>query len=84
MHPTMQDISSKQKTNYETNKKENATSLPKENTELPIAKNLTKPSNPTELPHCRKHFEVRRCRISVLNNMYLLSAAPSPLCVSQS
>ena len=48
--------------------KQIATSLPKENTELPIAKNLTKPSNPTELPHCRKHFEVRRCRVSVLNN----------------
>ena len=71
MHPTMQDISSKQNTNYETNKKENATSFLKENTELPIAKNLTKPSNPTELPHCRKHFEVRRCRVSVLNMMFI-------------
>ena len=43
------------------------TFLLKENTELPVAKNLTKPSKSMELPNCRKHFEVRRCRVSVLN-----------------
>ena len=47
--------------------KSGTTFLLKENTELPVAKNLTKPSRPTEPPNCRKHFEVRRCRVSVLN-----------------
>ena len=73
----MQESFSKLKTNYETIKISHYTvlSILKENTELPIAKNLTKPSNPTELPHCRKHFEVRRCRVSVLNITYNILVA---------
>ena len=74
----MQETFSKQKTTYETIKIKKVHIL-KENTELPIAKNFTKPSKSTELPNCRKHFEVRRCPVRVLNNRSY-NADPKLMC----
>ena len=43
----------------------------KTSSELFTAKICTKPSKPTGLPNRRKHFEVRRCPVRVLNMIYV-------------
>ncbi len=51
--------------------KSSNTCIMKTSSELFTAKICTKPSNSPELPNCRKHFEVWRCRVSVLNMEYV-------------
>ena len=78
INATLNDVISKEKQIIKQSKSSTA-SLLKENTELPIAQNFTKPSKSTELPNCRKHFEVRRCRVSVLNIEFQRNCWSSPL-----
>ena len=61
--------------------KSSNTCIMKTTSELFTAKICTKPSNSPELPNCRKHFEVRRCRVSVLNNFGEVSFPKLPYAV---
>ena len=63
--------------------KSSNTCIMKTTSELFTAKICTKPSNSPELPNCRKHFEVRRCRVSVLNNYVDYVSGGGELRISQ-